>query len=109
MTGNAQGDVYTAKYAAADGALLWEQRYNGPANQADHANALVLDDAGNIVVTGDSVGQGSNSDYYTVKYAAGSGEVLWEARYNGRSKNDDSPPGSGGGCPRQCRRHGVFS
>ena len=26
-------DYYTAKYAAADGALLWEKPYNGPANR----------------------------------------------------------------------------
>ena len=26
-------DFYTAKYAGADGTLLWEKRYNGSANQ----------------------------------------------------------------------------
>ena len=32
-------DYYTAKYAAADGALLWEKRYNGPANGDDYCVA----------------------------------------------------------------------
>ena len=35
--GNGAIDFYTAKYAAADGALLWEKRYNGPANGDDRA------------------------------------------------------------------------
>src|SRR2546425_1231607 len=43
---------YTAKYAAADGALVWEQRYDGPANEHDVAQAVALDGSGNVVVTG---------------------------------------------------------
>jgi len=37
---NADGniDYYTVKYAANDGAPLWEQRYNGPANRHDRRN-----------------------------------------------------------------------
>ena len=46
------GDYYTAKYAAADGALLWEKRYNGPANSDDAASSVVVDSAGNVIVTG---------------------------------------------------------
>jgi len=48
-------DYYTAKYAAADGALLWEQRYNGPANNDDLAQAVAVDAKGNAVVTGYSL------------------------------------------------------
>ena len=36
-------DFYTAKYAAADGALLWEQIYNSPADKEDTARAVALD------------------------------------------------------------------
>ena len=46
------GDIYTAKYAGADGALLWEQRYNGPANNDDNGVGLALDSNGNVVVSG---------------------------------------------------------
>jgi hypothetical protein len=73
------GDYYTAKYAAADGALLWEKRYNGPANSDDRASALAVDGSGNVVVTGYSF-NGTNSDYYTAKYAAADGTLLWEKR-----------------------------
>jgi uncharacterized delta-60 repeat protein len=85
-SGNA--DYYTAKYAATDGALLWEQRYNGPANGDDNATALALDNAGNVIVTGYSH-NGSNDDYYTAKYAAANGTLLWEKRYNGPANGYD--------------------
>jgi outer membrane protein assembly factor BamB len=84
-------DFYTAKYAASDGALLWEQRYNGPANGNDRAQAVALDADGNVVVTGYSFGTGSGYDYYTAKYAAADGALLWEKRYNGPANFDDIP------------------
>ena len=82
------GDYYTAKYAATDGALLWEKRYNGPANSTDLGRAMALDSAGNVVVTGYSY-NGSNYDYYTVKYAAADGGLLWEKRYDGPGDSRD--------------------
>jgi hypothetical protein len=87
---NQQGnrDYYTAKYAAANGAILWQQRYNGPANGHDDASAIAVDASGNVIVTGTS-SNGTNSDYYTVKYAAQGGTPLWEQRYNGPGNLDD--------------------
>ena len=43
---------YTAKYAAANGALLWENRHNG----GYEAMAMAVDGSGNVVVTGFSDG-----------------------------------------------------
>ena len=79
-------DYYTAKYAAANGALLWEKRYNGSANSSDSAKAVAVDGSGNVVVTGSSY-NGTNGyfDYYTAKYAAADGTLVWEKRYNGYS------------------------
>jgi uncharacterized delta-60 repeat protein len=65
----------------------WVARYNGPGNGGDHAHALVLDDSGNVFVTGWSPGSGTGTDYATIKYNA-DGTELWVARYNG--------PGNGG-------------
>src|SRR5204863_5620365 len=84
-------DYYTAKYAAADGALLWEKRYSGPAGNDDIAQAVAVDASGNVVVTGYSYGLGSYHDYYTAKYAAATGMLLWEKRYDGPAHEVDVP------------------
>src|SRR5437016_10897062 len=94
VTGSSYGitgyDYYTAKYAAADGALLWERRYNGPANGDDFSTAVAVAPSGNIVVTGYS-SNGTNTDYYTAKYAAADGALLWEQRYNGPGNSSEEP------------------
>src|SRR5262249_33195736 len=74
-------DYYTAKYSAADGALLWEKRYNGPGNGQDWENAVAVDGGGNVVVTATS-----GADYYTAKYAAADGALLWEKRFTPTSQ-----------------------
>ncbi len=86
---NGSYDYYTAKYAAADGEVLWERRYNGPANNVDHAVAVAVDPNGDVVVTGFSHNADNNYDYYTVKYAGTNGTPLWDARYNGPANRDD--------------------
>ena len=78
------GDLYTAKYAAGNGEVLWEKIYNGPSNGTDYANAVAVDPDDNVLVTGKSVAPGSQ-DLYTAKYAAASGALLWEKRYHGSS------------------------
>jgi uncharacterized delta-60 repeat protein len=84
-------DHYTVKYAAADGAILWSKAYNGPGNSNDEGRAVAVDGSGNVIVAGTSVGSGGNYDYYTAKYAAADGAVLWEKRYNGTGNNTDEP------------------
>ena len=79
-----RSDYYTAKYAATDGALLWEKRYDGPGSGSDSATALAVDGGGNVLVTGTSAG-----DYYTAKYGATSGALFWERRYNGPANQND--------------------
>ncbi len=86
-SGNA--DCYTAKYALADGELLWERRYNGPANSNDVANSVALDPSGNAIIAGYSM-NANNADFYTAKYAAADGALLWEKRTNGPGNSYDS-------------------
>ncbi|UOG73184.1 T9SS type A sorting domain-containing protein [Hymenobacter tibetensis] len=74
-------DYATVKYSAA-GQQLWKATYNGPANGDEIPTALAVDAAGNVVVTGYSLGNGSRYDYITVKYSP-SGQELWSARYSG--------------------------
>ncbi|MBF9239820.1 SBBP repeat-containing protein [Hymenobacter sp. BT683] len=89
LTGDAQGprpagdyDYLTVKYAPT-GHLLWDARYNSPDNQGDYAQALALDAAGNVYVTGISYrdGTASSGEFATVKYAP-TGQQRWVARYN---------------------------
>ena len=74
-------DYATLKYDP-DGKLLWEKRYNGPANGYDYATAIAVDGNGNVYVTGWSYGDSSRVDYATLKYSP-EGKLLWENRYNG--------------------------
>jgi uncharacterized delta-60 repeat protein len=73
-------DYATIKYDA-NGNELWVARYNGPGNSDDAANALVLDAAGNVYVTGQSRGINSLSGFATIKYNS-AGVQQWVARYD---------------------------
>jgi uncharacterized delta-60 repeat protein len=73
-------DYLTIKYGP-DGTDLWVERYDGPGNGEDSAKALVVDDDGNVYVTGRSQGV-TSADYATVKYSA-TGTEQWVKRYDG--------------------------
>ena len=60
------------------GAQQWVARYSRPEYSRDHARALVLDNSGNIYVTGMS--DSAYYDYLTIKYDP-SGTQQWAARY----------------------------
>jgi hypothetical protein len=71
---------------------LWAQNYNYEGGNAyDQANSIVIDPAGNVIVTGQSDNDASsvtNDDYLTVKYSS-SGTLLWNKRYNGLGNGTD--------------------
>ncbi len=79
-------DIYTAKYAAADGALLWEVRYNGPDTYSDFSWEVAVDSTGNAVISGLSRQNAGNNVYYVAKYAALDGGLIWEKRSPARSE-----------------------
>jgi hypothetical protein len=80
-------DYATIKYDPT-GNELWVRRYNGPGSWSDIAWAIVVDDSGNVYVTGQSYGSGTSWDYATIKYDK-SGNEVWVKRYNGPGNNDD--------------------
>jgi len=88
--GSGTGSDYgTVKYNAK-GRQQWVARYNGPgeAYASDRANAVAIDASGNVYVTGESEGSGTETDYATVKYNA-AGFQVWVARYNGPGNSFD--------------------
>ncbi len=87
--GNGNFDYYTIKYNM-HGTKLWEVRYDGPGYGRDSANAIAVDDRGNVYVTGESSGLDTAGDYCTIKYDT-NGSQLWVARYNGPVSAQDCP------------------
>ena len=80
-------DYATIKYNSA-GVQQWVQRYDGPVSGNDYATAMVLDNSANVYVTGYSPGNGTQTDYATIKYDS-SGVQQWVARYNGPASSYD--------------------
>jgi hypothetical protein len=74
------GDYATVKYDSR-GRQRWVGRYNGPGNATDVANDVVVDAAGNVYVTGESEGSGSQTDFATLKHGP-LGSTEWVARYD---------------------------
>jgi uncharacterized delta-60 repeat protein len=82
-------DFATVKYNT-NGVEMWVARYDGTANGIDAANAIAVDQSGNVYVTGYSDGVGSFNDFVTIKYNS-SGTQQWAMRYNGPGNSWDSP------------------
>ncbi len=111
VTGNSQGtnsgkDFLTLKYDL-DGNKLWEARYNSPENGDDFAQALAIDNSGNVCITGTGDGiqgaaagssylpavtnpSGDKGYYTTIKYDR-NGQQLWASQYKGTGYLDDIP------------------
>ena len=85
----ATGFDYNIRKYSPSGSLMWNIRYNGPANGKDEAYQCVIDAADNIYVLGNSVGSGSGSDITIIKYNS-SGAQQWIQRYNGTANGNDS-------------------
>jgi hypothetical protein len=71
--GSVTGDDYAVLKYTSDGACLWTNRYTR--GFADIASAMALDRAGNVIVTGDSLGVGPHQ-YPTIKFGS-DGMSLW--------------------------------
>ncbi len=67
----------------------WTRRYVGPANDGDIINAMVIDNLGNVYVTGYSEGVNTLYDYCTIKYYV-NGNVAWIKRFDGPGNDYDN-------------------
>ena len=66
----------------------WAARYNGSGNAGDYANDIIVDLAGNIIVTGTSFGS-NDLNYMTIKYNS-AGVQQWIRTYDGLNGEDVS-------------------
>jgi hypothetical protein len=60
-------DIVVTRYDA-NGNTVWVRYYNGPGDDIDLPSGLALDNSGNVLVAGTSVGTGTSFDYVTIKY-----------------------------------------
>jgi uncharacterized delta-60 repeat protein len=79
---NGTGVDYVTVAYDSTGNELWVDRYNGPEDRNDYANAIATDKEGNIYVTG------GGQNYTTIAYDS-LGNKLWIARYDGDGNSYD--------------------
>lgn len=79
------GDYCTLKYDS-DGNLAWIQQYNGPSTfmgAHDQPQTIVVDHAGDVIVSGNSNDVNNNARIATIKYSGATGSQLWLLRTEG--------------------------
>jgi uncharacterized delta-60 repeat protein len=84
-------DILTLKLDA-NGVRQWVRSYDGPGNSNDKARGMELDAAGNVYVTGVSEGDGTQTDWVTLKYNS-DGDLLWVERWDAGFGRNDEPLG----------------
>ncbi|MFQ5334517.1 MAG: SBBP repeat-containing protein, partial [Flavobacteriales bacterium] len=80
-------DCAVVKYDSL-GNELWAARYNGPDSLDDWGQAVIVDDAGNVYLTGQTNTATAGADYITLKYDA-QGNLQWARTYDGTASGSD--------------------
>lgn len=78
LTANASGndDIKVVKYAASNGAVLWEKTFDSGAY--DGAYAVAVDPSGDAIVGAESTNAAGNVDVRLLKLAGSTGALLWD-------------------------------
>jgi hypothetical protein len=84
-------DIVTFKINS-NGGVEWSQRYNGTGNLRDEPRKIILDNAGDVIVTGRAENV-HDDDFITIKYNPSTGAPIWASPsfYGGPQTNDDRP------------------
>lgn len=83
------GFYFTGSITISQPTIVWSKLYNGPANQQDSSVGVSINSAGNVFITGWSLGSGTSSDIVTIRYNPETGDTLWVNRFNGPSNLED--------------------
>jgi uncharacterized delta-60 repeat protein len=73
-------DIYTVKYSGSDGTVLWERIYNS--GHDEEPEALSIDSAGDVYITGYTFGLSSGKDFFTARYDTSNGTEKWHSIFN---------------------------
>lgn len=87
---NSSFDIATLKFSSS-GRLLWENRYNGPANGADRGYCVTEAGSDRVLVGGTSEGASGYPELVLVSLASASGDSLWTFRYSGGGAGESRP------------------
>ncbi|NOY13762.1 MAG: fibronectin type III domain-containing protein, partial [Deltaproteobacteria bacterium] len=92
--GATYNDIYTVKYAAADGAVLWQHTFDGAGSGNDYATAITVDSINNVYVGGYMQDSNGKDSFIVLKYGPlngpnPDGTPLWQASYDGGVNGHD--------------------
>jgi len=82
-------DFTVVKFDGSSGAELWRRAINGTANDSNVANAVAVDEAGNVVAAGRTMNFDTDDDFTVVKFDGSSGAELWRRAINGTANRFD--------------------
>ncbi len=86
-------DIYVAKYAKANGSVIWEQTHNGAYD--DEPMGLVVGGDGDVYLTGYTWTLAGSNDFYTARLAGTTGSTVWHQIYNSSADNSDIATATG--------------
>ena len=82
FTSSSGGFARTIKFAATDGAILWQKPAPGPYSGV--GRVIAVDSQDNVVVGGalfESTFSTTQANFWIAKYASADGTLLWEAKH----------------------------
>lgn len=83
-------NIVTVKYNNA-GVQQWVAEFDGAANGVDQAGGIVIDNNGDVFITGYTfTGSGNDYDMVTEKYSGVDGSLMWNQIYTGTNNFDFS-------------------
>lgn len=80
-------DIITLKYDT-NGNILWSKKEDGSYNNDGKGYGIVVDNSGNVLVTGYVLTQNNWEDIVVIKYTS-AGKQSWSRTYNGSNNDED--------------------